>query len=116
MPYTMHTGVIFTLTDDIDREEHEAKLRLKFRVYPARAATMTEPGEAASVSIQEADIEHGTGLGRQFIPAPPWLWPALESDQRLHAELLAHAADTDEYARDRAADARREEMMMERGR
>jgi hypothetical protein len=27
MPYTMHTGVIFTLTDDIDREEHEARDR-----------------------------------------------------------------------------------------
>jgi hypothetical protein len=114
--YTYKTGILFTLSDASAADPHEVTLTLKYTVSRGYAATLEEPGEGPSVSLQTATITatpQANGQLRRAYDAPDWLWPFLEGDEALHAELLAHAADDDEYARDQAADGRREERMLE---
>lgn len=108
--YTYRTGLAFTLSDSVDADQHSVDLTIRFTVHPGCKATLEEPGEGPSVSIQAATIitKMGTQLQRED-DAPDWMWPFLEKDEALQAELLAHAADLEEYARDYAADARRED-------
>lgn len=115
MAHTYKTGIVFTLSDSSDALQHDVNLTLKFTVYPGCEPTREQPGEGPSVSIQSATIRclH-RGDGREH-DAPDWLWPFLEADEALAAEMLASAAHDDEYARDQAADARREERQMEHG-
>lgn len=115
-PYKYQTGILFTLSDAVGAAEHDVRLTLKYTVYPGCAPTLEQPGEGPSVSIQSATVYSHIATFRREYDAPEWLWPYLESDEALVAELLAHAANADEYARDQAADARREERTLERGR
>ena len=113
MTYTLATGILFTLSDNNDSDEpYEAKLHIRFTVYRGCEPTLEQPGEGPSVSIKSAVIVHE---GRSY-DAPEWLWPFLESDEGLQGELLHHAVCMDECHRDHAADAKREEQMLERGR
>src|SRR5206468_2406556 len=114
--YTYKTGILFTLSDASEGDQHEVALTLKYAVSRGYAATLEEPGEGPSVSIESATITstpQANGQLARAYAAPDWLWPFLEGDEALHAELLAHAADDDEYARNQAADARRKERMLE---
>jgi hypothetical protein len=112
MAYTYKTELLFTLSDGATEEPHRVKLEVKFTVNRARSATLEEPGEGASVSIHDAHIVTTTGIYRNAEVAPNWLWPFLESDEALQSEMLTAAVEDDEYARDQAADARREESRL----
>jgi hypothetical protein len=104
--YTLKTALLFTLSDNNDSDDpHEVKLVIRFNVYRGCEPTLEQPGEGPSASIQDVTIIHE---GRSY-PAPEWLWPFLESDEGLQGELLHDAVCTDEYHRDQAADAKREE-------
>lgn len=107
MRYTYKTGIVFTLSDSADAEQHEVKLELRYTVHPGCEPTLEHPGEGMSVSILDAFVDRS--------PAPGWLWPFLESDQSLADEMIAHASDIEEYRHDQAAEAKREERMLERG-
>ena len=112
MSYTYKTELVFTLSDSVDAEQRHFPLVIRYTVYPGCEPTLEQPGEGPSASIQSAS------LGGAFHPlgahdAPAWLWSYLEGDEALNGELLAHAAQTDEYARDQAADARRDERKLE---
>lgn len=114
MSYTYKTGILFTLSDDVDAQEHDVFLTVHYTVYPGSEPTQEQPGEGPSVTIQKATVRSM----RQTYPscehdAPDWLWPHLEEDKALEAELLAHAERTDEVARDQAVDARCEERRLE---
>jgi hypothetical protein len=110
--HTYKTELVFSLSDSVDADEHHIPLELRYTVYPGCEPPLEQPGEGPSTSIQRATI------GGRFHPlgahdAPSWLWSYLEGDEALLAEMLAHAAAANEYARDQAADARREERRLE---
>lgn len=115
--YTYRTGMDLRFSDSMDADEHSVDLTIHYTVSPGCRATFEQPGEGPTVSIQGATITSaiGTKLQRED-DAPDWMWPFLEKDAALAAELLAHAEDADEYARDQAAEARREERLLEVGR
>lgn len=117
MAYTYKTGLLFTLSDSVDAKEHDVELVIKYRVSPGSAPTREQPGEGPSVSIESATIRSLYIMPTTHEPAPGWLWPYLNGfaeDEALIAELLAHAENADEAARDQAADARREERRLSR--
>jgi hypothetical protein len=112
--HTYRTGIVFTLSDSADAVQYDVDLTIRFTVTPGAEATREEPGYGPSVEIRDAYVLSGIGtIKRSEENAPDWLWPFLERDEDLAAELLAHAQQQDEYARDQADDARREELMME---
>lgn len=103
MPYTMHTSFVVHVCDQIGDDGHDIEAVIGFSVHPARAATLEEPAEDASVSIHNIYVDGSY--------APGWLFEMAEKDDGLTAELLDHAVDTDEYDRDQAYDARREDRL-----
>jgi hypothetical protein len=105
MAYHMHTIFLVHVTLELGDDGHEVEARIDYSVSRARPATLEEPSEEASVSIDRITIDGSD--------APGWLFEMAESDQALLDELMAHAADTEEHARDRAADERREDLRME---
>lgn len=109
---TYKTGILFTLSDSVDAKEHDVELVIKYRVSPGCEPTREQPGEGPTVSIESAILRSLHVMPTTYEDAPRWLWPYLEDDEALTAELLAHAAASDEYARDQAADARREERRL----
>lgn len=106
MAYTMHTSFVVHVNNELGDDGHEVQARINYSVSKGYPDTFEEPGWGPSVSINALTAD-GTD-------APGWLIGMAEEDDGLIAELLAHAADTDEHARDQAADARREEQMLER--
>jgi hypothetical protein len=105
MAYTMHTPFVVHVSQELGDDGHEIQARINYSVTPARAATLEEPAEEAGVWINAVTIDGSD--------APGWLFEMVDLDQALRAELLAHAADCDEGAREDAAEARREELGME---
>jgi hypothetical protein len=106
MSYTMHTTFVVNLTFDLGGDGHDLSVRINYSVSKGYADTLEEPGCGPSVSINS--------ISAGGADAPAWLWAMAEADESLTGELLAHAADCDERARDDAADARRDDLMMER--
>ncbi len=112
--YTYRTGILFTLSDSVDADQHEIKLFLRYTVIPGAEATRFEPGYGPIVNIVEARISSSDIALSVGELAPDWLWPFLEEDAELEREMLAHAAHEDEAARDHIADMRREEIQLGR--
>lgn len=102
MAYTMHTVFLVHVCDQIGDDGHEVKARINYSVSNGYSATLEEPGSGPEVSINSISVDG--------INAPGWLFEMAETDEGLLNELIAHAADTDEHARDEAADRRREEL------
>lgn len=91
--------------------EHEPALTIRYTVTPEWPPSLEDPGSPAEVTMTSISVKALSGFDCEV---EGWLWAYLEQDDDLHAELLAHAAADDEYRRDQAADARREEMQLER--
>lgn len=106
MTYTMHTQFIVHVTHELGDDGHDVNAKIVYTVDRGYPATLQDPGCGPSVSISDVYVDG--------VVAPSWLAGVAEDDAGLIAELLAHAADCDEHARDQAADARREELQMER--
>jgi hypothetical protein len=106
MSYTMHTSFRVHVSDELGDDGHEIPARIIYSVMQGYPDTLEEPGCGPTVSINSIDIGG--------ISAPGWLFSMVENDEGLANELLTHAAETDGHARDQAADARRDERMMER--
>lgn len=106
MKYTYNTTLYFRVAD----EEHDIPCRIEYRVTPGAEAMREEPGYGPTVGVTQMNVKAGHG---SFPELPFWMWEAL-IDESLEAELLENAAATDEYHRDQAADAKREEGMLER--
>lgn len=112
--YIYRTDFMFSLSAGVNAAEHNLVLVLQYTVSPGCEATRDQPGEGSVVIVADAHIESGQGtIYRRTEVVPNWLWPFIEGDEELQAEMLAHAAELDEYARDQAADAKREEQMLE---
>lgn len=113
--YTFRTDFEFTLVPF--GPEYQVELAIRYSVNPARELAREQPGEGASVEFSSAKIivGHGSANRREY-DAPDWLWPFIEADEELAGDMLEAAAADDEYARDQAADARREEQRLERDR
>lgn len=107
MSYLMHAAFTVHLKLELGDEGHELKARINYSVSKGYPDTREQPGCGPSVSINAISVDG--------INAPGWLFAMAEADEALTAELLQHAADTDEHDRDQAADSRREELRMERG-
>ncbi len=117
--HTYRTGIVLSLSDSVDAAQHDVELIVRYTVRPGCEVTREQPGEGPSIEFSSATISQGYGLvgfGRKNYDAPDWLWTFIEKDEELQAELLSHAEQMDEYARDQVADAKREEQMLERGR
>jgi len=111
--YTYRTGIMFTLSDAREAKEHDVFLTLRYSVHPGCEPTREQPGEGPSVSIHSATVRSlSQTMSRWEYDAPEWLWPHIEDDAALEAELLTHAAQQDEAARDSAADMHREERAL----
>lgn len=104
MAYTYRTGLSIGVCDPAD---HSLPIRLTFSVYPGCAATLEQPGEAASAELLTAEVQVGP---IEWVAVSEWLFSLLCGDSELNNEMLATAAEDDECARDQAADARREEL------
>lgn len=115
-------GPLYTFRTDFDFSlvpwgpEHQVELSIRYSVQPGCEPTREQPGEGPSVEFSSARIivGHGT-VNRREYDVPDWLWPFIEADEELAGDMLQAARDADEYARDQAADARREEQKLERG-
>jgi hypothetical protein len=105
MAYTMHTSFVVHVSNELGDDGHDIDAKIAYTVSKGYPDTWEEPGCGPSVSIHAIYIDGGY--------APGWLIGMAEEDEALAAELLAHAADTDEHARDQAADARRDDMRTE---
>lgn len=96
---TMQTALILSLADG---GEKEIPLSIKFKVWPARGATLEEPSEDASVEILSV-LSNGNAL-------PELLDEFITEDEGLQASLLQHWADDQQEAAEYAAEQRRERM------
>lgn len=90
-------------------EEHEVDARVSYWFTPAWPASSMDPGSGATVEIDNIQIANG----KDFHGLPGWLVDAFRDDEELIADCLADKAESDEYAREQAADARREERFLE---
>lgn len=91
-------------------DEHEVDARVSYWFTPAWPQSSMDPGSDASVEIDNIQIANG----REYHSLPDWLVDAFRDDETLLADCLADKAESDEYAREQAADARREDLRMER--
>ena len=103
MTYAMHTQFILHMTQELGDDGHDVSAKIIYTVSKGYADTLEEPGCGPSVSISDIYIDGA--------PAPSWMSAIAEDDAGLAAELLSHAADCDERARDQAADARHDEAL-----
>lgn len=102
MTRTLRTDVSFSVCGS----EHDLTLIAPYTVTPGCEPTLEQPGEEPAAELGMIRL---TSLdGSREYPVPGWLQDMLEGDEQLLASCLAEAADAEEYARDRAADARRE--------
>jgi hypothetical protein len=102
MAYTMHTSFIVHVNHELGDDGRDVAAKINYSVDKGYPATLEEPGCGPEVSINSISVDG--------INAPGWLFNMAAEDEALLSELLAHAADTDEDARDRAYEARREEL------
>jgi hypothetical protein len=101
--YTYRTDLRFTVDGG---EEQSVSLILRYYVHPGCEPTREQPGEAPYAEISAKSRIHIAG---DQYPLSDWMYDFLDPDETLRAELLSNAADADEYGRDQAADARRED-------
>lgn len=95
--------------------EIELKMVVNFTVRPAQIQTMTDPGEDAHAevdTVQFFEMKNGKPLP-DALALPAKIVSAFEESPGFTGWLMQEAADSDEYAREQAADARREELLME---
>jgi hypothetical protein len=101
----------------IGSDEHKLELEFRYSVTPGSDdywdGQQWQPGWAAEADIRSARIKVAP---TEWVAMPEWMFGLFYADSNFQEELLVHAADQDEYARDQAADAKREEQMQERGR
>lgn len=90
--------------------EHEVEARVSYWFTRAWPQSSMDPGSDATVEIDNIQIANG----RDYHSLPGWLVDSFRDDETLIADCMADKAESDEYARDQAADARREEMMLGR--
>ena len=93
-----------------DGGEYEFQAVISYRVYPGSPQTRDDPGCDATAEIETVRLVKLDGT--KEYPVPAWLQAMLEGDEALLDSLLSDAADADEYARDQAADATREEQRL----
>lgn len=105
--YTCTTNLHFALWDA--GAEHELEAVFTYRVVPGCGASLEGPAEPASVEIDRLVLRDVQG--RTERPCPIWLHEALCEDEGTLRHLLDDANETDEAARDDAADARRSEAL-----
>jgi hypothetical protein len=114
MPYTFRTDLFMTVVGAADRE---LEVEFRYTVTPGSDdywdGQQWQPGWAAEVDLQSARIKVSP---TDWVAMPEWMFGLFFADRDFHDQLLADAAEQDEGARDRRADERREELMMERGR
>lgn len=104
MPYTMHTQFTVHVSDQLGDDGHDVNATITYSVDLGYPDSFEEPGCGPTVSISAIYIDGGY--------APAWLIAIAEQDNGLTEELLKHASDCEEYRRDQAADARREERLL----
>lgn len=112
--YSITTDISVQLVGILDAIEHPLTLKLTFDVRPSFPETRLQPGEPASVEVLTATIVEHNGWHEIKHEAPNWLWRMIEKDDRLEAEMLREAWESDEAARDDHADMVREERLLER--
>lgn len=98
MSYSLDTYITIGFPGSV---EHEIKLELVYEVTPERSATLTQPGEGASVNITDAHVVETSG--RRY-DAPDWLWAMIEGNDELQTEMLRDAWEHDEANRDARAE------------
>lgn len=103
MAYTMHTQFTVHVCHELGDDGHDVDAKIAYSVDLGYPDTLEEPGCGPTVSINAIYIDGGF--------APAWLIGMAEEDASLIEELLVHAADCEEIARDQVADARREDAL-----
>lgn len=88
--------------------EIELKMVVTFAVHPGSEATQIDPAEPASVDIDKIRFFDGT----DELDLPWSVGDRFASADGFKDWLMGEAAESGEYARDQAADARREDMRM----
>lgn len=88
--------------------EIELKMVVTFSVHPGSPATPEQPPEPASVEVDKIRFFDGT----DELELPWSVGDRFTSADGFKDWLMGEASESDEYARDQAADARREEMRM----
>lgn len=91
-------------------EEHEVEAHVSYWFTPAWPQSRDDPGCDAVVEIDNIQLKHG----KEYHLLPAWLVDAFANDETLIADCLADKAESDECARDEAADARRDAMLSAR--
>ena len=106
MTYRVETPLHFALWDAAGEIEVEAVI--DFTVTRFRAATLEEPEESAMAEVSNFRIRKPkTG---EWLSCPAWISDAFEGDEAFMRWLVSEAGEQDEYARECAAEARREEF------
>ena len=91
-----------------DAEHEFSRLVVEYRYGKGYRQTMTDPGEPEHVEIGRVYVKAGDAIN----PLPEWmLEPLTEQLERL---CLADWHGANEYAREQAAEMRREDLMLER--
>lgn len=104
MAYTMHTQFTVHVSHELGDDGHDVNAKIAYSVDLGYPDSLEEPGWGPTISINGIYIDGGY--------APAWLIGIAEQDANLTEELLRHAADCEEIARDQAADARRDERLL----
>jgi hypothetical protein len=108
--YTIRCSLIFGLSFGGPDPERDALV--EFSATKGASATRDDPGYPPEADLRSIKVRGHHGW--EDIPA--WMFVAFQDDEEFLSALLAEAAERDEDASERAAEARREEQMLERGR
>lgn len=90
--------------------EIEIKMVVTFKVHPGSKATMIDPAEEPTVEVDQVRFFDG----KDEIKLPWSIEDRFSSRDEFKGWLMGEAAEQHEAALDEAADARREDMMLER--